>query len=184
MATYKVALNAAQTIIHVALNATTLPTGFTSVGTYDHDEADDPLGAEPDSHVMINHVRELLGRRSKANPANPALFPDNITDLASFDVYQTETAKPFRITAPAISGTAQVGQTLTCSAGTWSGPASPTLARQWKANGVAIAGATAATYTVQAGDVGKTITCDVTASNVYGTGDTYTTAATAAVIAA
>ncbi len=49
--------------------------------------------------------------------------------------------------APSISGTAAVGQVLTAHDGTWN-PADTTLARQWKRNGVAIAGATGATYTL------------------------------------
>ncbi|RVI58530.1 hypothetical protein CN189_26150 [Sinorhizobium meliloti] len=82
---------------------------------------------------------------------------------------------------PAISGTAQVGQTLTSTTGTWSG--SPTFARQWKAGGVAISGATAATYVPVVGDVGKVITVTVTATNDSGSVSA-TSAPTAAVIAA
>ncbi len=83
---------------------------------------------------------------------------------------------------PAITGTAQVGQTLTVSNGTWTG--SPTsYTRQWKANGTNISGATATTYVPVSGDVGKTITCTVTAKKA-GTADvSVTTAATVAVIA-
>lgn len=89
--------------------------------------------------------------------------------------------KPVATVAPAITGTAQVGQVLTCSNGTWTG--SPTLTRQWQKGTANIAGATAATYTPVAGDVGSTIRCVVTARNVSGS-TTSTTAATSAVIAA
>jgi hypothetical protein len=84
---------------------------------------------------------------------------------------------------PAITGTAQVGQTLTVTNGTWTG--SPTsYTRQWKAAGVAISGATATTYVPVAGDVGKTITCTVTAVKSGTASVSATSAATAAVIAA
>ena len=89
---------------------------------------------------------------------------------------------PTNTTAPAISGTAQVGQTLTCSQGTWSN-APTSYAYQWMRNGVAISGATASTYTPVAADVGNPLTCTVTATNSGGTASV-TSAATANVIAA
>lgn len=80
---------------------------------------------------------------------------------------------PTNTTPPSISGTAQEGQTLTASPGTWTG--SPTsYAYTWSrcdANGkscAAIAKATAATYTVAAGDVGNTLEVTVTATNASG----------------
>lgn len=90
---------------------------------------------------------------------------------------------PVNTVAPAITGTAQVGQTLTTTNGTWTGAPTPTYARQWKAAGVAINGATALTYVPAVGDVSKVITCTVTATNVTGP-VSVTSAATAAVIAA
>lgn len=88
---------------------------------------------------------------------------------------------PVNTVAPAITGTAQVGQTLTTTNGTWVG--SPTFARQWTANGANISAATATTYQPVIGDIGKVIRCVVTATNAYGV-KTATSNATAAVIAA
>jgi len=62
---------------------------------------------------------------------------------------------------PMITGTAQVGQVLTANPGTWT-PAPTTFSYQWLRNGVAIAGATGATYTPVAADVGTTLTVRVT----------------------
>ena len=90
-------------------------------------------------------------------------------------------AGPRNTVPPAITGTAQVGQTLTAANGTWLG--SPTYARQWYAGGVVIPAATGTTYVPVVGDVGKTITVAVTGTNANGTG-TVTSAPTAAVIAA
>lgn len=87
---------------------------------------------------------------------------------------------PVNSAAPAITGTAKVGQTLTAANGTWSG--SPTFTRQWKANGAVINGATGTTYVPVAGDISKTITVTVTATNTKGW-VTKTSAATAAVVA-
>lgn len=86
------------------------------------------------------------------------------------------------ISAPVITGTAQVGQTLTSSTGTWSITAGTTYAYQWNRAGVAIGGATASTYVPVTADVGNMLTVTVTATN--GTSASATSAATASVIPA
>ena len=69
--------------------------------------------------------------------------------------------------APALTGTAVVGSALTCSQGSWSHE--PTyLLYQWLRSGTVIAGQTGATYTLQAADLGSSITCSVTAGNGAG----------------
>ena len=83
---------------------------------------------------------------------------------------------------PTITGTAKVGSTLTAVPGTW-GPAPVTLTYQWKANGVAIVGATASTYKPVAADAGKTLTVTVTGTKTGYTTASKTSAATTAVIA-
>jgi hypothetical protein len=77
---------------------------------------------------------------------------------------------PGNTVAPAITGTPRVGQTLSCSNGTWS--ANPTaFAYQWNRNGSPIAKAADRTYVVAAADLGYSLTCTVTASNAHGPGD-------------
>lgn len=73
---------------------------------------------------------------------------------------------PVNTVAPSISGTLNIGQTLTASTGTWSG--SPTYTYQWKRGGVDIGGATASTYATVLADLGATITVTVTATNAGG----------------
>ena len=75
---------------------------------------------------------------------------------------------PSNTIAPAITGTAQEGQTVTCSTGTWTGTAPITYAYQWKRNGSNIGSATNSTYTLVTADVSQSITCEVTASNAVG----------------
>jgi len=70
---------------------------------------------------------------------------------------------PVNSLSPAITGTQTQGQILSCSTGTWSN--TPAYTRQWKRDGVAIAGATAATYTLVLADAGSVITCAVMAAN-------------------
>lgn len=88
---------------------------------------------------------------------------------------------PVNSVLPAITGTKTQGQTLTCSSGTWS--KSPTFAYQWRRNGSAIAGATAATRVLAAGDVGALMSCTVTATNA-GMSALATSAQTTAIVAA
>lgn len=83
---------------------------------------------------------------------------------------------------PVITGTAQVGQTLTATNGTWSN--SPSFAKKWLANGAVISGATGGTYQPVVGDIGKTITVEVTASKTDFPDAKATSQPTAAVIAA
>lgn len=89
-------------------------------------------------------------------------------------------AAPVNTVLPVITGTAQVGETLTVSNGTWTGNPNPTYTRRWQADGVNISGATATTYTPVEDDVGKVITAVVTATNSQGNASA-TSAGTAAV---
>lgn len=68
--------------------------------------------------------------------------------------------------APALTGTAKVGQTLTVTNGTWTGTGI-TYTRKWFVGGEPINNA-GTTYVVKAADVGKTIKVDVTATNDAG----------------
>jgi hypothetical protein len=70
--------------------------------------------------------------------------------------------------APAISGDPAVGSLLTSTQGTWTGDAPISYAYQWRADGASISGATSQIYTTLIGDVGKAITCRVTATNPGG----------------
>jgi hypothetical protein len=92
---------------------------------------------------------------------------------------------PIAVSPPAITGTAQQGQTLTATAGTWTA-ADATFGYQWQrcdaagANCVDVPGATTETYAVTAADVGTTLHVVVTATNRFGSA-TAPSAQTAAV---
>jgi hypothetical protein len=73
---------------------------------------------------------------------------------------------PVCTVAPAVTGTATVGQVQTSTTGTWLN--SPTYAYQWRRRGANIPAATAATYTLQAIDSGYQVECEVTATNGAG----------------
>ena len=95
---------------------------------------------------------------------------------------------PAVTTAPAVTGTARDGQTLSAGNGTWSGTTPMTFAHRWQrcnssgASCVDIDGATGATYAATAADVGSTLRVRVRASNVVGPADS--TSAPTAVVAA
>ena len=87
---------------------------------------------------------------------------------------------PEIITAPVITGTAQVGQTLTVNTGTWDYPGwagEPTYAYQWQWAHVSanIYGANTNTYVVNIEDVGRKLTCLVVATSSSGTANTRAT---------
>jgi hypothetical protein len=81
---------------------------------------------------------------------------------------------PVGVAPPTVTGTAQQGQTLTATPGTWSA-ADATVGYQWQrcdaagANCAAVPGATTSTYAVTAADVGTTLRAVVTATNRFGT---------------
>src|SRR3989344_5799484 len=75
---------------------------------------------------------------------------------------------PTNSIAPSISGTAEEGSTLTASPGTWGGNPAPTYSYQWKADGVAILGATASTYVLTRDESAANVTVTVTATNTSG----------------
>ena len=96
-------------------------------------------------------------------------------------------AAPSNSTAPAISGQAVQGQTLSTTNGSWTN--SPTsYAYQWQdcdssgANCASISGATSSSYTLVSGDVGHTLRVVVTATN--GGGSTAASSAQTAVVVA
>ena len=85
------------------------------------------------------------------------------------------------LVGPRVTGNAKVGQTLTLENGDWQ-PSGLTFARQWIVGGGPVA-ETGTTYTVQAGDVGKSVDVQVTASKDGYTNYVARTPATVAVVA-
>ena len=89
--------------------------------------------------------------------------------------------------APTISGTAQVGETLTADTSgiaDENGLENVAFTYQWLADDADIAGATGLTYTLVAEDGGKAITVQVSFTDDAGNDETLTSAATDAVVSA
>ncbi|MNM67374.1 hypothetical protein D3C81_789050 [compost metagenome] len=79
-----------------------------------------------------------------------------------------ETA-PVNTVLPVISGDPLVGQTLTVSAGTWTGSPTPTYAYQWRHNTSPLSGKTTASLAILPEYEEEMIDCVVTATNEHGT---------------
>lgn len=75
---------------------------------------------------------------------------------------------PVNTVAPALTGTAEVGETLTVTNGTWTGTPTPSYARQWYADDEPIEGADGLTYVLTEDEEGAVITVVVTATNAAG----------------
>ena len=94
----------------------------------------------------------------------------NLTPLQMSNAITAELSKvlaPVNTTAPAVTGTATVGSTLSCTQGNWS-YAPTSYAYQWRRGAVNIAGATTATHVLVAADSGTNVSCLVTATNAAG----------------
>lgn len=118
----------------------------------------------------------VLGSEEVAHTVRVVVTASNAYGTASADstVSAVITSPPANTVAPEISGTAEEGQPLSASAGTWRGYPSPTYTYQWlRCHGAEtqctyISGATGPEYTPVSADVGYTLQAVVTASNVSG----------------
>jgi len=91
-----------------------------------------------------------------------------MSGILMMSVGNSYSSLPVNTVAPAVTGTASVGQTLTTTNGTWTGAPAPTFTYQWQRNTVDISGATSSTYVLDFPDAGKAIRCVVTATNSLG----------------
>ncbi len=122
------------------------------------------------------YITQYYSGQPTSLTANPVTAAENTT-TSGINVAMVPTV-PYDTALPVVTGTAAVGSLLSCSTGTWTGEAelTPTVGwtlsspfgYQWLRDGVAIAGATANAYALQAGDLGHGLACEVTASNNAG----------------
>jgi hypothetical protein len=111
----------------------------------------------------------LRVRVSAANSEGSATATSNATAIV-----RAAPARPANTEAPSISGTAQVGQTLTADNGTWTGQSPISFTYQWRRcdqsgrNCSDISGATGKTYVLTSADQGARLRVRVTARNSAG----------------
>ena len=112
---------------------------------------------------------------------------ETLTSVATDAVAAAPTPNSPATGAPTISGTAQVGETLTANTSEVAdadGLGNVQYEYQWLADDAEIAGATSLTYTLADTDEGKAIKVEVTFTDDVGNAETLTSAATDAVAAA
>ena len=110
----------------------------------------------------------LSAQASRLSGQAIAIFALMLRGYSAEDVENATGAGPANTVSPSITGTATSGQTLTAVNGTWTGTPTPTLTRRWLADNVVIPGATGQTFVLTAGQVGKKISVEYTATNIYG----------------
>lgn len=123
-------------------------------------ELDPNSGAVAGTPTSAGVAADIVVRVTDAAAATFDLDPFSI-DVAP------ASATPTNLVAPKISGTLKTGDTLSATTGVWEG-SDIFFAHQWKANGVAIPGATAATYVIEPAYQFQAISVAVTATNVAG----------------
>lgn len=68
-----------------------IPANHINIGSFYHDHDGQPdLEGEPGTHVIYNHVRDLLYKRKPDGTAN-GVFPNNFTDMSSVIISQDTT---------------------------------------------------------------------------------------------
>jgi hypothetical protein len=121
-----------------------------------------PVAADVGSTLRVAVRATSAGGSTTATSAATAAVAASVVNAA-----------PVNTALPAISGTAQHGQTLTASVGAWANE--PTrFSYRWRRCGTSggscsnISGATASSYVLTSNDAGKTIRVVVTATNQFG----------------
>ncbi|HTQ68304.1 MAG TPA: hypothetical protein VMI13_06385 [Solirubrobacteraceae bacterium] len=113
-----------------------------------------------------------VGRKLRAIVT--ATTPGGSTSVTSRASKKILPGSPVEVAAPAVEGDLQEGAELVANPGTWAGSSPIKYSYQWERCGVlsavceAIAGATAATYTLEAADVASAMVVKVLASNGVG----------------
>ena len=148
---------------------------------------DTEIGGATSSTYTLQASDESKAVKVQVSFTDDAGNDESLTSAATDPVAAADAANSPATGAPTITGTAQVGQTLT--AGTSGiadadGLGNVQYEYQWLADDADISGATNATYTLADTDEGKTISVQVGFTDDAGNEETLTSAGTAAVSAA
>jgi hypothetical protein len=132
-------------------------------------------GATAQSYVLaagdVGHTLRVQETASNAGGSSSPATSSQSGVIQALPVGPAPATAPVDQSAPTITGTATVGSVLSASTGTWSGTTPISYAYQWQRCNpgcATIAGATGASYTLAAADLGAQVRVLVTASNSTG----------------
>ena len=146
------------------------------------DDAD--ISGATNATYTLEEAEEGKGVKVRVSFTDDAGNEETLTSAATDAVAATPASNSPATGAPAISGTAQVGETLTANTSgvvDADGLSNVQYEYQWLADDAEIAGATGSTYTLVAEDEGKAIKVQVSFTDDAGNGETLTSVATDAV---
>jgi hypothetical protein len=155
---------AASHYANAAAELTAIATLLSSDLTHHDQTIENPGASLRPSHITQTRFTNdvlLIVNQAKGGGVTPTAISNAITAGVS------QYVPPSNTTAPAVTGTGTVGQTLTCTQGIWTNvPTS--YVYQWQRNGGNISGAEASTHVLVAADSGTNVSCRVTATNAAG----------------
>jgi hypothetical protein len=131
----------------------------------------------------VNWTREVTLPPGKYGFRARAIDTSANTGTSGWRAFETAGGEPVNTSLPIISGSAELGEEVSATAGSWTGVEPITLSYQWqRCDGgcTDIPSATSSTYTVGNDDVGSSLTVVETATSIAGTA-TATAAATGVV---
>lgn len=153
-------------VVGSTITASTTATPSGAIPSYQWKSNGANVGANSATYTPVaadhGHTITVTASASLSGYANAASQTSSATGKVKWGTLSTH--------APAVTGTRNVGQTLTATVSPW-GPASVALKFTWLRSGKAISGAHANTYLLASADKGKKINVEVT-----GTLSGYTTA--------
>jgi hypothetical protein len=124
-------------------------------------------GKGGDGVVIIRYLTSAVNGASGGTATTDGSYTvRTFTSSGTLTLTEIIAGQPVNTVAPVISGTVgTIGNTFTCTQGTWTGDATISYAYQWYRSGTAINGATTNTYTLNSLDSNTTLTCIVSATN-------------------
>jgi hypothetical protein len=117
--------------------------------------------------------------RGRPTTTGTATAASPVNTVAPILVRNTRKAWPWGLWVPAVAFDS-TDITVSCGVGVWTGFPAPTFTYQWFVDGVLVSGATQQDYTCRYADLGKTVTCRVTATNASGSANVTTSGLTVA----
>jgi hypothetical protein len=127
----------------------------------------DSSGASSASTVSQTGIGTGQGAAIRGSNTHVFVSSEGNAHISVYGPTAPSTPEPSeQLAAGEVFGSAQVGNSLFCATGTWSG--SPSFTRQWLRNGDEIAGGTGGSYTLTAADLGAVVQCRIAATNANG----------------